>query len=354
MPVLGATVSHPSLSVHASATYRCSPGYRTAGGDFSHVCQGDGTWSGQRPICEEILCEKIRVPDNSKLLFLSAGLTPGSLTTYKCVPGYTIATGSNETRCTPEGQWASPLPNCTKIDCGTPPAVSNAHTENLTATTFMATAQYVCDEGYKVDVIGAPLVCGKSASWLGEPVVCSEIQCEIPAPPANCYVEAKSHSATDRNYAVQRSSCSGQSPVVEKKSSTESSTTLPPPSPPSGELVKVCSSELQWTGDDPFYVESTGDWDYVIKEDEPKTPKEKMMAKIGYKASDDKVAHMATGIVASVLLVISIALVVALDGPLLFAHLKMRRRKVSYGMRRFQYRTTVFPESHHAAVDRDR
>ena len=52
MPVLGATVSHPSLSVHASATYRCSPGYRTAGGDFSHVCQGDGTWSGQRPICE--------------------------------------------------------------------------------------------------------------------------------------------------------------------------------------------------------------------------------------------------------------------------------------------------------------
>lgn len=64
-------------------------------------------------IFTEILCEKIRVPDNSKLLFLSAGLTPGSLTTYKCVPGYTIATGSNETRCTPKGQWDSPLPNCT-------------------------------------------------------------------------------------------------------------------------------------------------------------------------------------------------------------------------------------------------
>ena len=65
------------------------------------------------------------------------------------------------------------LTRFTEIDCGTPPSVSNAHTENLTATTFMATAQYVCDEGYKVDVIGAPLVCGKSASWLGDPLVCS-------------------------------------------------------------------------------------------------------------------------------------------------------------------------------------
>ena len=90
------------------------------------------------------------------------------------------------------------------------------------------------------------------------------------------------------------------------------------------------------------FSESTGDWDFVIKEDEPKTPKEKMMAKIGYKASDDKVDHMATGIVASVLLVISIALMVALDSPLLYAHLKMMRRNVSYGIRRFLYRATVF------------
>ena len=52
MPVRGAKVSYPSLSVHASATYRCSEGYRAAGGHFSHTCQVDGTWSGQRPTCE--------------------------------------------------------------------------------------------------------------------------------------------------------------------------------------------------------------------------------------------------------------------------------------------------------------
>lgn len=52
MPVLGANVSYQSLSVHASAIYLCSEGYRAAGGDFSHTCQVDGTWSGQRPICE--------------------------------------------------------------------------------------------------------------------------------------------------------------------------------------------------------------------------------------------------------------------------------------------------------------
>ncbi|KAK2153589.1 hypothetical protein NP493_2290g00000, partial [Ridgeia piscesae] len=98
MPVLGAKVSYPSLSVHASATYRCSEGYRAAGGDFSHTCQVDGTWSSQRPTCEEILCGEIRVPENSSLIVMSGGQTPGSRTTFRCVPGYTIATGDNETR----------------------------------------------------------------------------------------------------------------------------------------------------------------------------------------------------------------------------------------------------------------
>ena len=37
----------------------------------------------------------------------------------------------------------------------------------------METAKYACDEGYKADVIEAPLVCGKSASWLGEQLICT-------------------------------------------------------------------------------------------------------------------------------------------------------------------------------------
>ena len=61
----------------------------------------------------------------------------------------------------------------TEIDCGSSPAVSNAHPESLTGTTFMETAKYACDEGYKADVIEAPLVCGKSANWLGEPLICT-------------------------------------------------------------------------------------------------------------------------------------------------------------------------------------
>jgi len=37
----------------------------------------------------------------------------------------------------------------------------------------METAKYACDEGYKADVIEATLVCGKPASWLGEPLICN-------------------------------------------------------------------------------------------------------------------------------------------------------------------------------------
>ena len=83
------------------------------------------------------------------------------------------------------------------------------------------------------------------------------------------------------------------------------------------------------------------------------------MAKIGYKKSDDQVGHVATGVIASVLLALSVAAVVALDAPLLYAHLKTMRRNVSYGLRRLRRRgavssesrqTTVSPESHQTDV----
>ena len=95
-----------------------------------------------------------------------------------------------------------------------------------------------------------------------------------------------------------------------------------------------------------YLSESTEGWDFVIEKEEPKTPKEKWMAKIGYTKSDDQVGHVATGIVASVLLALSVAAVVALDAPLLYAHLKMMRRNVSYGLRRLSSRAAVSPESH--------
>ena len=91
-------------------------------------------------------------------------------------------------------------------------------------------------------------------------------------------------------------------------------------------------------------------WDFVIEKDEPKTQKEKRMAKIGYKKSDDQIGHVATGIVASVLLALSVVAVVALDAPLLYANLKMMRRNVSYGLRRLRRRGVVSPESHQTDV----
>jgi len=96
--------------------------------------------------------------------------------------------------------------------------------------------------------------------------------------------------------------------------------------------------------------ESTEGWDFVIEKDEPKTPKEKAMAKIGYKKSDDQVGHVATGIVASVILALSVVLVVALDAPLLYAHLMMMRRNVSYGLRRLYRRGAVSPEREQTAI----
>ena len=88
----------------------------------------------------------------------------------------------------------------------------------------------------------------------------------------------------------------------------------------------------------------------MIEKDEPQTPKEKAMAKIGYKKSDDQVGHVATGVVASVLVALSVVAVIALDAPLLYAHLKMMRRNISYGLRRLRRRGAVSPERHQTVV----
>ena len=86
----------------------------------------------------EVLCGEIRVPENSNLIVKSGGLTPGSRTTFQCVPGYTIATGDNETRCSPDGQWDRPLPRCESrlsrsLTCA---EVSDKFTYLLTAETY--------------------------------------------------------------------------------------------------------------------------------------------------------------------------------------------------------------------------
>ncbi|KAI0239742.1 CUB and sushi domain-containing protein 3 [Lamellibrachia satsuma] len=399
-------VMESGKGANGRADYVCEKGYRLTSSTTLSSCTSQGLWTDVTIKCQPITCPVISTAhvvivnqtgdqlDDIMTLecefgyrYVSGSITrtclwtrdwPGVPTTYK---GYRAVGGDFSRVCQGDGTWS-------EIDCITHPVVPNAHTENLTATTFMATAQYACDEGYKVDVIGAPLVCGKSASWLGEPLVCSEIQCAMPAPLVNTYVEAKSlnykstivykchkgfamtyggkhrtcqsdcsWNGTEPNCAIMR--CSDPPTVanttwcVDKKSFEQRVIykCLPRFELVSGELAKVCSSDLQWTGEDPVCVEISGDWDYVIKEDEPKTPKEKMMAKFGYKKSDEKMDHVAIGVVASVLLVLSIAVVVALDGPLLIAHLKILRRNVSYGMRRLRGRGTVSPESHHAPVD---
>ena len=99
-----------------------------------------------------------------------------------------------------------------------------------------------------------------------------------------------------------------------------------------------------------YLSENTEGWGFVIDKDEPKTSKEKSMAKIGYMKSDNQIGHMATGIVASVLVALSVVVVVALDAPLLYAHLKMMRRNVSYGLRRLRRRGAVSPEIRQTAV----
>lgn len=43
-------VSHPNTVEGSSATYTCDEGF-ALDGEETRVCQGDGNWSGEEPVC---------------------------------------------------------------------------------------------------------------------------------------------------------------------------------------------------------------------------------------------------------------------------------------------------------------
>ncbi|KAK2153590.1 hypothetical protein NP493_2290g00003 [Ridgeia piscesae] len=223
----------------------------------------------------------------------------------------------------------------------------------------METAKYACDEGYKADVIEATLVCGKPASWLGEPLICNEIFCETPTVCANCYIKAdslnyrstifyKCHKGfalvSGDKYRTCLSNGSWNGTESTCAVVLQMAASFPPRVGRVGEGVFV-GREVDWRGPRLCReLRRLGICDREVQTDKPKTPKEKRMTKLGYLPSDEKVDHVVTEVVASLLLALSAAVVIALDARLLYVHLKMMRRNVSHGVRRLLHRATVAPE----------
>jgi hypothetical protein len=178
------SVSDPATTVGATATYSCVMGYGPSGSS-TRTCQTDGTWSGTAPTCILATCPSLAGPSGGSVV--ASGLTFMSTATYSCDAGYLLA-GSPTRTCQASGFWSGTAPTCNPVDCLTPGAPQHG-TVTAATTTLNSIAQYACNAGY--DLNGATTrKCQTNGAWNGVVPTCAPKDCNMPSGTANGSVSA--------------------------------------------------------------------------------------------------------------------------------------------------------------------
>ncbi|XP_062524003.1 coadhesin-like isoform X2 [Corticium candelabrum] len=100
--------------VDSIAVYECIRGYRIVG-DKTRVCQLNGTWSGNPPICQGSKCDSLASPTNGNVTIRTVHTIV--ISTYSCESGYRIKNGDSSRVCLPNGLWSGKEPSCEPCSC---------------------------------------------------------------------------------------------------------------------------------------------------------------------------------------------------------------------------------------------
>ncbi|XP_045179829.2 complement receptor type 2-like [Mercenaria mercenaria] len=123
-------------------------------------------------------CIPFIAPENGfmEVLHEMGSLVVGTKITISCREGYFVD-GNDTVVCSPNRTW-SESPTCEIRDCGIPSDITNGHTNDLENTTFNSTFTVECDEGY-VAVGIITVLCDMNGTWTERPN-CRPVSCEIP------------------------------------------------------------------------------------------------------------------------------------------------------------------------------
>ncbi|XP_035772846.1 locomotion-related protein Hikaru genki-like isoform X2 [Anopheles albimanus] len=108
------TFGQRRYAVGALVTFSCTEGHLLVG-EASIVCTETGFWSHPPPFCKA-QCPYPGDPPNGLIAPLKFHYDPGDYLTVQCRPGF-VEHGANggppeRPRCTPEGDWSGPVPQC--------------------------------------------------------------------------------------------------------------------------------------------------------------------------------------------------------------------------------------------------
>ncbi|XP_053271757.1 sushi, von Willebrand factor type A, EGF and pentraxin domain-containing protein 1 [Pleuronectes platessa] len=169
----------------------CQPGFLLEGKSVS-VCQADGTWSHKSLTCVPARCGKPAPIPNGRVLGSEFGFN--SKVQYQCDEGHTL-NGDSTRVCQSDGLWDTPAPRCDLISCDPPEDISHGFL-NGSSFNYDDVVEYVCFDGY--EVVGDPILrCSAQGLWVGAVPQCRPCVC---APPVVKYgvVLGRDRSCGDR------------------------------------------------------------------------------------------------------------------------------------------------------------
>lgn len=223
-PIKFGEVTYNKTTYGAVSLYTCNLGY-TLSGEQERVCQSDGLWTEQEPICEPQRCgdEKSTI-DNG--LVTSNGSVFGDVIMYQCHKGY-ILRGAQFRWCSENSTWTGEAPFCDIVYCPPPQPIQNGFVE-WDNFTYQSEMRYSCIDGYRLT---GPLYrrCLHSGIWSKEEPACQMIDCGVLYPPVNGAVELVSTSyAANATY-----SCDAGFTLI-------------------GARYRLCLESGNWSNADPF------------------------------------------------------------------------------------------------------
>lgn len=209
---------------NSKAYYYCDNDYVFANANFTR-CLGNGSWSIGM-YCRRKGCQDPGTVPNSGKSPSSPPYLVGVNISFTCDMGYVIQ-GSDYRTCLESGTWTNQQPSCVKVDCGSPPLVTNGNAA-YTTTDYLSIANYSCRDTFSL--IGSnQSICQTTKIWSSVPQ-CHLTHCPTLASPNDTNLISSGNKIGEKYVYA----CARFSKLV------------------FGSLTRTCGNDGAWSGEAPL------------------------------------------------------------------------------------------------------
>ncbi|XP_053310370.1 complement receptor type 1-like isoform X2 [Spea bombifrons] len=173
------------FSIGSKVQYVCQPGYvRIPGSKSTLICMENSKWSpGPEEFCKRKSCRS-PVDIENGYYDVSDSLFFGSKLTYYCNKGYRMISKINFQECLADGTWSGDLPVCEAVLCPPPEPILGGRFEPVKEEyAYLEAVIYSCNDPNIFILTEKSIFCMDNGTWSSSPPECIAVNCFPPFVP---------------------------------------------------------------------------------------------------------------------------------------------------------------------------